>query len=129
MHAQEDRMPSATNTAKRDRAETRRALVGGYLALSAITSICAAVALRDRGGPARWFFGPFWLTLAIGVLLLARMDRLGANAFLVAAWLVVASIVSFVLGGAGLDMLLFFTALILAGHSLWRRHGLRSRGR
>jgi hypothetical protein len=67
--------------------------------------------------------------LAIGVPFLARMDRLGANALLVAAWLVVAGIVSFVLGGTGLDMLLFFTALILGGHSLWRRHGLRSRGR
>jgi len=108
---------------KRDRAETRGALVGGYLALSAITSICAAVALRDRGGAARWFFGPFWLMLALGVLLLAWKDRLGVNAFVGAACLAIASVISFVLGWPGLDMLLFAVFLVLAGHSLWRRRG------
>ena len=110
---------------KKDSAAARGALIGAYLALSAVISICAAVGLHDRGGAARWFFGPFWLMLAIGVLLLARKDKLGRNAFLSAVCLLVASVVSFVLGWEGMDMLFFAASLIPIGHGLWRRRGKR----
>jgi len=118
-------MASGTDRMKKDPAATRGALVGGHLALSAVISICTAVGMHDRGGAARWFLGPFWLMLAIGVLLLARKDKLGRNALLSAVGLLVASVVSFVLGWDGTDMLLFAASVIPIGHGLWRRRGKR----
>jgi hypothetical protein len=125
MTGEGERMPLEMNAVNKTQLQRRGALVGSYLALCVMISIGTAMALHDRGGASRWFFGPLLLMLAIGVLLLAWKDRLGPKTFLGAAALLAASVVSFALGWAGLDMLLFVTTVLITIGPLWRRRGKR----